>query len=309
MELTKPKISHLTEDALRQQDEAYLASLPKPKPKPSEPTPEPAKVPKPKAEKLSREEELFRERWERLFDMVSKGRLDALKSFWERDSDLAINLPIPPWASSERRREGMTLLQVATRLGHEDVVDWLLREAGSDPTIDVPIRTGVDADEGDEAIESDASDAPKPQRHGTNRRAAYDLAPTRKMRAIFRRCAADFPEKWDWLGAGRVPSVLTKEMEDEQEGKKKVKRKGLKEKVREREKEREAKEQAKPAPVVAPAKPKATEPEDVSGPRRLGGSGTATQGVAGLTPEMRAKVERERRARAAEARMKALGQS
>ena len=41
-----------------------------------------------------------------------------------------------------------------------------------------------------------------------------------------------------------------------------------------------------------------------TGPQKLGGAPTATQGLAGLTPEMRAKIERERRARAAEARMK-----
>lgn len=34
LELTRVKVSHLTEEALRAQDEAYLASLPKPKPKP-----------------------------------------------------------------------------------------------------------------------------------------------------------------------------------------------------------------------------------------------------------------------------------
>ena len=62
LELTRVKVSHLTEDALRAQDEAYLASLPKPKPAPSAPAPTKEKE-KVKVPKLSAEEEALRAKW------------------------------------------------------------------------------------------------------------------------------------------------------------------------------------------------------------------------------------------------------
>jgi len=55
-------------------------------------------------------------------------------------------------------------------------------------------------------------------------------------------------------------------------------------------------------PVMEP--PTRSKPNNA--PRRLGGS---TDAVTGLTPEMRANVERERRARAAEKRLEILSES
>lgn len=297
------KLSHLTEDMLRAQDEAYLDSLPKPKPIPTAPVPE---IEKPKQPKLSKEEEILREKWTRLLEMVSKGRLDALKTFWEREESSIgeIDAKIPDW-TGERRG---TLLQVASQAGHEDVVRWLLEEAHADPTIAVPLGGANTKYEDDNGYESGASDAPSALPAGS-RRTAYDLARTRGMRNVFRRCAADHPQWWDWLGAARIPSALSKEMEEGREEKKKVRRKELKDKVREREAKEREKEKDKPHPepqVLEPTKHERTR-QDAMGPRKLGGAAGAVEAVAGLTPEMRAKVERERRARAAEARMKALG--
>ena len=308
-ELTRVKISHLTEDALRGQDEAFLASLPKPKPAPTPVQPQL----KPEKPKLSPEElaalEAQRElhdRWSRALEMIAKGRLDALKAFLARGGD-----PLGPGGVDAQTPDdiddasaGETLLLYAVRKGQEDVVRSLLEDVRADPTLDVRsiAAPAEDAEDDDEAS--------RPVAGGT-RRTAYDFARTRGVRNVFRRCAAEHPEWWDWLGVGeggaRVPSVLSREMEEEREEKKKVRRKGLKEKIREREatqKEREVEQ-----PVVAePPKPEVRKTkEPVEGPRKLGGSSAAGESVMGLTPEMRAKVERERRARAAEARMKALG--
>ncbi|KAJ7355571.1 hypothetical protein DFH08DRAFT_772665 [Mycena albidolilacea] len=293
LELTRAKTSHLTEDALRAQDEAYLASLPKPKPIPvaSAPAPE-----KPKPVKLSKEEEILREKWSRLLEMVSKGRLEPLKSFWDREgANLGgVDAPIPDWAGEKRA----TLLQVAAHAGHEDVTSWLLETLHADPTVDVPLAKSGEPEDTDSG---EASDTPAPPKG--SRRTAYDLARTRAVRDVFRRCAGAHPDWWDWFGAARVPSALSKEQEEEREEKKKVRRKGLKDRV----KEREAK--AKPAPEPEP-QPKPVQQNqkvrDPTGPRKLGGASGAAEGIAGLTPEMRAKVERERRARAAEARLSAL---
>jgi hypothetical protein len=236
--------------------------------------------------------------------MINKGRLDALVIFWEREgSNLGgIDTPIPEWTGEKRA----SLLQVASTTRHEDVISWLLESARADPTIDVPLR-GPNEKE-DDGTQSTSSDAPLPSTMAGSRRTAYDLAQTRAVRNIFRRCAAAHPDWWDWLGAARVPSALSHEMEEEQEEKKKIRRKALKDKVREREAKEKEREKEKPQvvkPVVEIVEPKQKNLE-VSGPRKLGGGAGAAESLAGLTPEMRVRVERERRARAAEARMKAM---
>jgi hypothetical protein len=296
LELTRVKTSHLTEEALREQDEAYLASLPKPKPKPQVPVPTPVAT-KAKEPKLSKEEELARDKWTRLLDMISHNRLDALKDFWSREGKGlgGIDERIPSWTGVKVA----TLLQYASQVGQEDITEWLLNVEHADPTIAVPSEETV--------TEQDAPDGNTGTRVSRGpQRTAYDLASSRAVRDIFRRSAGAHPEWWDWLGAGRVPSILSQDMEEEREEKKKVRRKGLKDKIKEREsREKERASQlgeVAEEPVLEP--PKLAEPSN--GPRKLGGSSGSADAVAGLTPEMRAKVERERRARAAEARLKML---
>ncbi|RDX48249.1 hypothetical protein OH76DRAFT_1405170 [Lentinus brumalis] len=304
-ELTRVKVSHLTEEALRAQDEALLASLPKPKPQPAPaPQPEAAKQKdKPAVPQLSPEEEQLRDKWTRLLDMIKRGRLDTLKTFWDREGAAlgGVNTPVPDWTDEK----GGTLLQVAAHSGQEEITKWLLEDLRADPTLDVPSSTV--AAEDDSGVESDG-DVPRLPRGKGGRRTAYELARTKAVRDVFRRCAAAHPDWWDWLGTehgARVPSVLSSEMEEGREEKKKARRKGLKDKLKEREKEREAASPPPPPPVEEP-KPRKTKEEPGNGPRKLGGASGTTESVAGLTPEMRAKIERERRARAAEARMKAL---
>ncbi len=293
------KITHLTEEALREQDEAYLASLPKPKPKAKAPVSAPIPT-KAKEPKLSKEEELLRDKWARLFDMIQCGRLEALKDFWEREGEGlgGIDTRIPPWAGEKVS----TLLQYAAQCGQEEVTRWLLDEARADPTIVVPSEAPVTGQ--DTSGDSPESTKLVKEAHHT----AYDVASSRIVRDIFRRSAGAHPDWWDWLGAGRVPSILSQEMEEEREEKKKVRRKGLKEKIKEREmKEKEHTsrlEEVVDAEVPVAEPPTRSEPNNT--PRRLGGSAGSADAVAGLTPEMRAKVERERRARAAEARLKML---
>ncbi|PPQ94660.1 hypothetical protein CVT25_009391 [Psilocybe cyanescens] len=95
-------------------------------------------------------------------------------------------------------------------------------------------------------------------------------------------------------GAARVPSALSQEMEEERDEKKK-------------EREAKEKEKEKDRPKTPPVESKPpVNPSSNSTSWRLGGGSSAAEEIAGLTPEMRAKVERERRARAAEARLKGL---
>ncbi|KAK7445404.1 hypothetical protein VKT23_014821 [Stygiomarasmius scandens] len=298
LELTKVKVSHLTEEVLRAQDEAYLASLPKPKPPPSTAPAPDLEQDKPKPVKLTKEEEILREKWSRLLEMVSKGRLEPLKVFWERESKNlgGVDVHIPEW-TGERRS---TLLQLAAFSGHEEIVEWLLEDQKADPTIAAPKHANMEADADSKEDDTNETDD-IPRQSGQT---AYELSKTRPVRDAFRRCAAAHPDWWDWFGAARVPSALSKEMEekrDERDEKKKARRKGLKDKVKEREaKEKEKSPHLAQEPAVT-ALPIST---PSSGSQKLGGGSGDTGGLAGLTPEMRARIERERRARAAEARLK-----
>ena len=270
LELIRVKVTHFTEAELRAQDEAYLASLPRPKPPPAPPKPEPEKA-KPKVPKLTKEEEAFREKWSRLLDMVAKGRLEVLRTFWEREGESlgGVNATIPEWTGDRRA----SLLQVAAQSGHEGVTQWMLEELRADPTM---------------------------QTRGEGaRRTAYELAGTKDVRDVFRRCAGAHGDWWDWFGAGRVPSALNREMEDERDEKRKARRKGLKDKIRERERAVVVVEELPPAPAPEPL----VKPAENPFARRLGGTSGGADGTAGLSAEMRARVERERRARAAEARL------
>jgi hypothetical protein len=272
-ELTKAKVSHLTEDALRAQDEAYLSSLPQPKPRAVTPPPAPVKFEIPR---LTKEQELLRDKWSRLLEMISKGRLESLKSFWEREGERlgGVNAPIPQWTGEKRAN----LLHIAAHAGHADVTRWLLEDLHADPT-----------------IKSSKYD------DGENQLAAYDVAGNKDVRDTFRRCAGEHPEWWDWLGEGHVPSTLSKAQEEDRDEKKKVRKKGLKERLKEREVAKEKEEETPLESVTHQAE------KDIFGPQKLGGAPKASENLSGLSAEMRMKIERERRARAAEARFKVLG--
>jgi hypothetical protein len=277
-ELVRAKVSHLTENELREQDEELLASLPKPRPAPVvQPKPSPSKK-KIDLPKLTQEQEKEKQNWERIFEMTQKGRVDALSTFWDKISPSldGIDSHVPHIEGLEN--SGWTLLHVASSEGQESVVAWLIEEKGADPTS--KIMPG-----------------------GTNTldigKTPYEVAASKPVRDAFRRFAGTHPDRWDWLGAGRVPSILSKEMEEEQENKRKSRRKGLKEKMKDREENQRssaAESEPEASDVVGTTAPK-------TGPQRLGG-GATPGGVAGLTPEMRLKIERERRARAIEARMR-----
>lgn len=294
MELTKVKITHFTEEELKVQDEAYLASLPKPKPAPAPVQPK-EKPLQPQLPKLTKEEEVLKEKWGRVLEMVSKGRLEPLKQFWEKEQvnlvgggGEGIDIKVPKVVADYW---GHTILQVAASSGQEGLVTWLLEETGADPTIGIP-------SEGPH----DDLDGVVPSR----RRTAYDLASTKEVRNAFRRCAGSHPDKWDWFGAGRIPSALTVDQEEQRDEKKKVRRKGLKDKIKEREARQPAVSEPEPEPEEETKVVGAFDFEEKTGPRKLGGTTGDNNAVLGLTPEMRAKLERERRARAAEARMRTL---
>ncbi|QRW17078.1 cytoplasmic protein [Rhizoctonia solani] len=285
VELTRVKVSHLSEDALRALEESQRASIPKPK-VPIAKAPVPEKPTKEKPAALSKEEEAIRDKWTRLMDMIIKGRIDPLKTFWEKNPDITVNTMVPEWAQASDRGLS-TLLQVASAAGQEAVVRWLLEDQRADPTVPIP-SGAVAASAFPSASDSDRRHLEQPDKH--------------ERRTILQQI--DLLEML-------FEDVLSPEMEAERDKKKNARRTNLRDKLREREKARE--EQAR-AEELAAKEAEARERElaaqaklstPTTGPQKLGGSGgtSGANSMAGLTPEMRAKIERERRARAAEARL------
>jgi hypothetical protein len=82
-ELAKVKPSHLTEGALRAQDEAYIASLSKPKPVATPPKLPKEKPVQPAVPKLSNtEHKMLLENWKRLAEDDLKRPVGRFKAVW-----------------------------------------------------------------------------------------------------------------------------------------------------------------------------------------------------------------------------------
>ncbi|BGP42435.1 hypothetical protein JCM10449v2_006440 [Rhodotorula kratochvilovae] len=296
VELTRVKTSHLSAAALAALDASYLSSL-APRPTPAAPAaPAAEKKPAvPAAPKLSKADLLERDRWTRLLDMVRKGRLDALRSFLDKyGPELESGLPnagqLPEWIDTRERERTPTLLHAASAADQPPVVRFLLS----------PPPSGAGAD---------------PTQQSAQGRTAYELAPSRATRNEFRFAAFERPEACDWVQRARVPSGLDERVEREKERREDERR----EKARVREAEREAlaaqERAAREAEVArvreAQERARAAErPPVKAGPQRLGGGPPAPiqeRQRQGLSEEQKRRIEREERARAAEARLKRLG--
>ncbi|GAA5878414.1 hypothetical protein JCM3774_002830 [Rhodotorula dairenensis] len=312
-ELTRFKTSHLTAEALAQLDADYLASIapPPPRPTPSAASTSTAQKDKAKADaapKLSKEEELARDRWSRLVEMVKKGRVDALSTFLNKyGSELESGLEdadapwgtLPPFVPEAKTAP--TLLHLAAAAGQPLVVRYLL----SPPYALSPVLHEK------HLPPHTARPIPTP----------YEIASDRATRNEFRFAAFRDPDRCDWTGTGvggaRVPGGLDEDKEREKERKEEEKRAKMRERQRERDEaaaaqqlavEEEAARQARErARSLAPASGPGSSAR--SGPQRLGGGPPMPireRQQAGLTDEQKMRIQREERARAAEARLKRL---
>lgn len=309
IELTRFKTSHLSAEALAQLDADYLASVaPPPAKQPSASTSAPPK-PKPEAPpKLSQEEELERDRWSRLVEMVRKGRVEALATFLEKygpelESGHEGEEVPPPWgtlpAFLPEAKATPTLLHLAAASGQPRVVRYFLSPPYAlAPTLHeshVPPHT--------------SRPLPTP----------YEVASDRATRNEFRFAAFRDPDRCDWtgscVGGARVPGPLDEEKERERERKEEEKRAKLRERQRERdeaeEKQRAVEEEAaRQAREAEEHRRRMLVPAHASGPQRLGGGPPKPiqdRDRAGLSEEQKMRIQREERARAAEARLKRLG--
>lgn len=315
---------------------------------------------------LSLEEIRRRDRFERLVEIVRKGKLGAMIDLlgkyekdlfrkngdWEKGEIIGkdeeevvdeeqviawsrerINSPLPTWWRVEQSNSdpksksstsnssingespsltGMsgslipnTLLQLASEIGDEEILKYLLIERRADPTISITPISRVNF------TSTSTSEEPS-----YPHRTAYDLLPSKSSRNLFRRTMALNPDWYAWdsmtFGGARVPAPLSLEKENVKKEKMKDRRNMLREKA----KAREASKPTTPVQTPTPVKVEEEKKEVKSNPsrNRLGGSGAGLPNAlrnrrdedAGLTPEMKLRIEREKRARAAEARLKGL---
>ena len=295
-ELVRVKVAHLTPEDLAAQDDAHRHAMARALRVSDAQQHQQQRLPARPARPVRQDakETHIRERWERLVTMVRRGKLDALVNFIQRHNNMlqetltadtslpayasaqAIDAPLPLWWRESQARGSMVptnLLQLAAASDQADIVHFLLVEERADPTL--PVAAAL-----------------------PHHRTAYDLCTSKSTRAVFRRLMAEQPTwcRWDEMGPGgaRVPSALTAEMEEAQSSKTRHRRAAMRDKMR----EREAKAEVKPADT-----PPAPAPVSTLGHlwQRLGGSAPAED--ASLSDDMRRRIEREKRARAAEARM------
>ncbi|KAH9245883.1 hypothetical protein BASA81_016613 [Batrachochytrium salamandrivorans] len=221
----------------------------------------------------------------KLMDFCKRGKPELLQTYLSQMDPTTINLVLPD-------KYGVSLLHIAASNGHANVVKTLL-DLGADPTL-----------------------------RGVHRMVrAYDVAQSKPVRDAFRRFMASAMDKWDYADA-HISGPLTAEMEETLLEKER-------EKAVERERRRlikvkmdEAAEAAAEATEAAAAAVEAEKAKNISA--RIGGSHRGSSSVgsgaskrlgsakltnqvltaSSMTPEQRSRLDREKRALAAEARMK-----
>ncbi|KAK4236737.1 hypothetical protein C8A03DRAFT_16636 [Achaetomium macrosporum] len=232
--------------------------------------------PKPSAPRLTEEEETAIMHTNQIQSMIRRSKLPALLSYLTTNS-LSANFIFQP-ADSQQNHHAPTALHLAAAQNSAALVTGLLTRARADPTILSP--------EG---------------------KTPFDLAGTRATRDAFRVARAELGESaWDW-DAARVPAPLTREEAERRT-------------ERERREEQEKEDQRRKAEEdrLRVEGPKVNDNNNKSGGRKGGvlSSGLAPktaeerrlEEARGLTPEQRMRLERERRARAAEERIRRMQQ-
>jgi hypothetical protein len=251
-------------------DEAALAALEAAQQKsqpPTMPSSKPAKPPKP-----SKEEEAAALHTSQITSIIKRSKIPALLNYLKTN-----NIP-STFEFFPANHHTPTPLHLAASLNSSAIVNALLVKTGADPT----------------TMNDDA-------------RTPFTLAGDRATRDAFRLARSELGESaWDWERAG-VPAPLTAAQIEKRSSQEKS------------EKEAEDKAEAERRKVETERLRKEGEEEDkrriekrIGKGKSLGaipvksGAEKREEEARGLTPEARARMERERRARAAEERMKRL---
>ncbi|KAL1796616.1 hypothetical protein ACET3X_005156 [Alternaria dauci] len=250
-------------------DEAALAALNTSQTEAVVATPVPAK---PKPKKPTKEEEAATLHTSQIIPMIKRSKVPALLNYLRTN-----NVP-PNFNFVPTNHHTPTPLHLAASLNSAPIVLALLTKASADPTL-----------MNDEA------------------RTPFTLTGDRATRDAFRVARSELGESaWDWERAA-VPTALTKAEADKRDAQEKT------------DKAAESKAEADRRKVEADRVRKESEAEEVRRKeQRLGkgkslgalpaktGADLREEEMRGLTPEARARMERERRARAAEERLKRM---
>ncbi|KAH6628483.1 hypothetical protein F5144DRAFT_622384 [Chaetomium tenue] len=248
---------------------------------------ETTKAPKPKADskqappKLTEEEEAAIFHTNQIQAMIRRSKLPALLTYLSTHN-LPATFPFQP-TDTQQNHHAPTALHLAASQNSAPLVAGLLARANADPTL--------------------------PSAEG---KTAFDLAGDRATRDAFRVARAELGEAaWDW-DAARVPPALAREEAERRAERERVA-------VEREEGERRAAEEER-LRVEGPKVDDSGSGGGGGGDGRRGKKGGHVLGAGppktaeerraeearGLTPEQRARLERERRARAAEERIRRL---
>ncbi|KAK2007583.1 ankyrin repeat and zinc finger domain-containing protein [Colletotrichum eremochloae] len=237
------------------------------KPKTEQPTPAKAAAPKPTKPKLTEEEETALLHTSQIQAFIRRSKLPALLSYL-KSNDVSPDFQFQP---PGQNYHAPTPLHLAAHQNAAPLVLGLITRAGASPLI-----TNKDG------------------------KTPFDLAGDRSTRDAFRVARSELGEsKWDW-DAARVPAPLSKadaEKRDERE------RKEKESKEAERRRAEEERLRAE-GPKVDDRKKRAGALAAVASTKTA--QEKREEEARGLTPEMRMKLDRERRARAAEERLKRM---
>lgn len=235
-----------------------------------------SKQPAPIAPKRSEEEETALLHTTQLQALIKRSKIPALLSYLKAN-ELSPNFKFYP-EDSQQNHHAPTILHLASSQNSPVLVSALLLKASADPTI----------------------------LNGDNK-PAFDLAGDRATRDAFRVARSDLGEsRWNWDTA-HIPSPITKS-EAEDRDKREKKEAEVEEETRRKAEEKRLKEEGpkvgdEPVPLgKAAGKGRLL----ALGAVKMSAEERRAEEGRGLSVEMRAKLERERRARAAEERMKKM---
>ncbi|KAK7952341.1 ankyrin repeat and zinc finger domain-containing protein [Apiospora aurea] len=229
----------------------------------------PSKPAKPVAPKLSEEEETALLHTNQLQAFVRRSKLPALLSYL-KNNGLQADFIFQP-ADSQQNHHAPTSLHFSASQNSAPLVSGLLLKAGADPTL-----------------------------QNKEGKTAFELAGDRATRDAFRVARDELGEqKWDWEAA-KVPPAMKRAEAGKREERE---RKESESKEAERKKAEEARLKLEGPKVTE----KASKAKGI-----LGGLAQKTaqekreEEARGLTPEQKMRLDRERRARAAEERIKRM---
>ena len=224
-------------------------------------------TPKPEKQKLTEKEEAALLHTSQLQAFIRRSKLPALLSYL-KTNDLDANFELQP---PEQNYHAPRPIHLAAAQNSAPLVLGILTRGGADPTI-------------------------------TNRegKTAFELAGERATRDAFRVARSELGEdKWPWETA-KVPTAMKKQEAERRDEREKQDAQSKEDERRKAEEERLKREEGPPV-----------KNDVVRGKAKTLAAGLAKtpqekreEEARGLTPEMRTRLERERRARAAEARLR-----